>query len=79
VRVLLENSGADPAFFTDLDSEAEDLAVATRSACHALVDPDMAEFFGAVYAAPHPLLERQAAEYAAYRASWAEGEYQWRH
>ncbi len=76
VRVLLEDVGADPAFFTELDSEAEDLAVATRSACHALVDPDMAEFFGTVYAAPHPLLERQAAEYAAYRASWTESEFQ---
>ena len=63
-----------PTFFKELDAEAEDLAVATRQACHSLPDPDMAEFFGTVYAAPHPLMERQAAEYAAYRASWAEGE-----
>ncbi len=74
VRTLLEDSGADPTFFKELDTEAEDLAVATREACHSLPEPDMAEFFGTVYAAPHPLMERQAAEYAAYRASWAEGE-----
>lgn len=74
VRRLLEDSGADPAFFKELDGEAEDLALATRQACHSLPEPDMAEFFGTVYSAPHPLMERQAAEYAAYRASWAEGE-----
>lgn len=72
VRVLLEDTGADPAFFEELDAEAEDLAVATRSACHSLPDPDMAEFFETVYADPHPLMERQAAEFAAYRASWTE-------
>jgi 2-oxoisovalerate dehydrogenase E1 component alpha subunit len=74
VRKLLEDSGVDQVFFKDLDSEAEDLGEATRQACHSLPDPDMAEFFETVYAAPHPLMERQAAEYAAYRASWAEGE-----
>ena len=74
VRTLLEEAGTDATFFKELDSEAEDLAVATRQACHSLPEPDMAEFFGTVYAAPHPLMERQAAEYAAYRASWAEGE-----
>ena len=73
VRVLLEDAGTEPAFFADLDAEAEDLAVATRAACHSLADPDMAEFFETVYAAPHPLMQRQAAEYAAYRASWTEG------
>ena len=66
--------GADPTFFKELNAEAEDLAVATREACHSLPEPDMAEFFGTVYAAPHPLMERQAAGYAAYRAAWAEGE-----
>jgi 2-oxoisovalerate dehydrogenase E1 component alpha subunit len=74
VRRLLEDSGVDQVFFKDLDSEADDLAEATRQACHSLPDPDMAEFFETVYAAPHPLMERQAAEYAAYRASWAESE-----
>jgi pyruvate dehydrogenase E1 component alpha subunit len=76
VRTLLEEAGADASFFKELDSEAEDLAVATRQACHSLPEPDMAHFFTTVYAAPHPLMERQAAEYAAYRASWAEGESQ---
>lgn len=74
VRRLLEDSGADPAFFEELDGEAEDLSVATRRACHSLPEPGMAEFFGTVYSAPHPLMERQAAEYAAYRESWAEGQ-----
>lgn len=75
LRTLLEDSGTAPAFFDRLDAEAEDLAVATRQACHSLPEPDMAEFFGTVYAGPHPLMERQAAEYAAYRATWAEGEH----
>jgi 2-oxoisovalerate dehydrogenase E1 component alpha subunit len=74
VRTLLEGAGTDPVFFKELDSEAEDLAAATRQACHSLPDPDMAEFFDTVYSAPHPLMERQAAEYAAYRASWDEGD-----
>jgi pyruvate dehydrogenase E1 component alpha subunit len=77
VRALLEGCGVDRAFFEELDGEAEDLAGATREACHTLPDPDLAEFFGTVYAAPHPLLERQAAEYAAYRAAWTEGEAPW--
>jgi pyruvate dehydrogenase E1 component alpha subunit len=75
VRTLLEDSGTDPAFFTDLDEEAEDLAVATRQACHSLPEPDLAEFLGTVYAEAHPLMERQAAEYAAYRASFGEGDH----
>jgi 2-oxoisovalerate dehydrogenase E1 component alpha subunit len=74
VRALLEDLGTDPAFFKDLDSEAEDFAVATRQACHSLPEPSMADFFDTVYADPHPVMEQQAAEYAAYRASWAEGE-----
>jgi 2-oxoisovalerate dehydrogenase E1 component alpha subunit len=74
IRRLLEDSGTAPDFFEELDGEAEDLAAATRQACHSLPDPDMAEFFGTVYATPHPLMERQAAEYAAFRASWVEAE-----
>jgi len=74
VRTLLEDFGTDPAFFKELDDEAEDLAVATRQACLSMPDPDMAEFFGTVYADRHPLMERQAAEHAAYRASWTEAE-----
>jgi len=74
VRRLLEDSGCSPTFFKELDTEADDLAVDTRQACHSLPEPDMAEFFGTVYAAPHPLMERQAAEYAASRAAWAESE-----
>jgi pyruvate dehydrogenase E1 component alpha subunit len=70
IRALLEDSGTDPGFFKELDEEAEDLAAATREACHSLPDPDLAEFFGTVYAAPHPLMEQQAAEYAADRAAW---------
>jgi pyruvate dehydrogenase E1 component alpha subunit len=75
VRTLLEDSGTDPAFFTELDDEAEDLALATRQACHALPEPDLAEFFATVYAEPHALMDRQAAEYAAYRLSFADGEF----
>jgi pyruvate dehydrogenase E1 component alpha subunit len=74
VRALLEDLGTDPAFFKDLECEAENFAVATRQACHSLPEPSMADFFDTVYADPHPVMEQQAAEYAAYRASWAEGE-----
>jgi pyruvate dehydrogenase E1 component alpha subunit len=74
VRTLLEDSGTDPAFFKELDEEAEDLAVATREACRSLPDPDLAEYFGTVYAEPHALMERQAADYAAYRASFIDSE-----
>jgi pyruvate dehydrogenase E1 component alpha subunit len=72
VRALLEDSGTEPAFFEQLDLEAEELAVQTRHACHSMPDPELVDFFGTVYAEPHPLMERQAAEHAAYRAAWQE-------
>ncbi len=69
VRLLLVDAGTDPTFFEQLDLEAEDLAVQTRQACHSFSDPDLTALFANVYAEPHPLMERQAAEHAAYLAT----------
>jgi pyruvate dehydrogenase E1 component alpha subunit len=74
VRTLLEAADTAPAFFEDLDREAEDLAGRTRQACLSLPEPDLAHFFGTVYAEPHPLMERQAAQHAAELAAWNEAE-----
>jgi pyruvate dehydrogenase E1 component alpha subunit len=69
VRTLLVDSGTEPSFFEHLDVEAEDLAVQTRQACHSFRDPDLTDLFAHVYADPHPVMERQAAEHAAYLAT----------
>jgi len=61
---LLETLGVDALFFAELGDEAEDLAVAVRSACRALPEPDFAALFDNVYAEPHSAMqsERRAFE-----------------
>ncbi len=76
VETYLRRSGSvDDAFFTDLVTEADDLAADLRRRCLALPEPDLADTFDHVYAEQTPLLIDQKAEYLRYRDSFdtAEG------
>lgn len=70
LKALLEAAGTGRAFFEELEQEASDLRALTRSACLSLPEPEWGELFDTVYAESHPLLEKQAAEYAAFVASF---------
>lgn len=70
LKVVLQESGTDRTFFDRLEDEADELAARTRQACLALPDPVLGDLFACVYAEPHELLKRQAAEYATYAASF---------
>ncbi len=71
VRAYLARNGfADHDFFDAVEAEAEELAVRLRAGCRALPDPQIDSIFEHVYAAPHPLVEAERAETAAYHASF---------
>lgn len=75
VRVHLARNGmADHDFFDAVDAEAEALAVELRAGCRALPDPGIDSIFEHVYAEPHPLVEQERAECAAYHASFETAE-----
>lgn len=58
------------SFFTDLQTEADDLGAHLREACRSLPEPDLGALFDGVYADAHPELAAQKAEYLAYRDSF---------
>ncbi len=64
---------ADRAFFDAVDAEADTFAAGIRQACLALADPAPESMFDHVYAAPHPLLQRQRREFLEYQASFDAG------
>ena len=71
VRAYLARNGfADHDFFEEVEVEAEALAVRLRAGCRALPDPQIDSIFEHVYADPHPLVEAERAETAAYHASF---------
>jgi 2-oxoisovalerate dehydrogenase E1 component alpha subunit len=63
----------DEAFFTALQAESDELATRVREGCLALPDPDPLSMFDHVYVDPHPLVEQERRELAAYRASFLDG------
>ena len=71
LRVLLEEQRTAASFFEELAAEGDRLAAEVRHACLTLPEPDLESMFSQVYAEPHALMQRQAAEYAAYVASFA--------
>ena len=76
LRVYLARNGwADSDYFASVDAEAEAMAVHLREGCRALPDPAPTSMFDHVYAAPHPLVEAERAEFSAYHASFAGGEH----
>jgi pyruvate dehydrogenase E1 component alpha subunit len=71
-ETFLRGKGADDAFFKEVATEAEDLAADTRARTLAIQDPPTSKVFRNVYSDPHPLVEAQAAWFAAYEASFEE-------
>jgi pyruvate dehydrogenase E1 component alpha subunit len=76
LRVYLARNGwADHAYFDAIEAEAEALAVHLREGCRSMPNPERTSLFDHVYAAPHPLVDAERAEFAAYHASFAGGEH----
>jgi 2-oxoisovalerate dehydrogenase E1 component alpha subunit len=70
---LVRNGMADSSFFSELEQEAEDLAVRIRSGVRALPVPDPLSMFDNVYSEDHSLLRRERAEMGEYLASFSDG------
>ncbi|HET8970805.1 MAG TPA: pyruvate dehydrogenase (acetyl-transferring) E1 component subunit alpha [Candidatus Nanopelagicales bacterium] len=74
VRAYLSRTGlADHDFFDEIEAEAEQLAIRLRADCRSLPEPALDSVFEHVYAEPHPLVEAERAQAAAYHASFGEG------
>ncbi|MEI2764965.1 MAG: pyruvate dehydrogenase (acetyl-transferring) E1 component subunit alpha [Dermatophilaceae bacterium] len=67
---LAHEGTADGAFFAEIDEQADELAASLRAECLALPDPPGEAMFEHVYAEPHPLLQAERAEFAAYQAGF---------
>ena len=69
----LRSLGAGDDFFREVATEAEDLAADIRRRTLALGNPPTTNMFRSVYTDPHPLVEEQAAWFAAYEAGFEGG------
>jgi 2-oxoisovalerate dehydrogenase E1 component alpha subunit len=65
-RTWLESRGASAAFFTDVDTEAADVAADLRKRALELTAPTREKIFAHVYSEPHPLMQEEAAWLDAY-------------
>ncbi|MEW1902024.1 MULTISPECIES: pyruvate dehydrogenase (acetyl-transferring) E1 component subunit alpha [unclassified Streptomyces] len=75
LRVYLENEGhADAAFFEELEAESETLGKHVREVVRAMPVPEHMAMFDNVYADGHALVDEERAQFAAYQASFANGE-----
>ncbi|WP_240507588.1 thiamine pyrophosphate-dependent dehydrogenase E1 component subunit alpha, partial [Streptomyces kanamyceticus] len=75
LRAYLESEGhADEAFFAELEDESEALGKRVREVVRAMPDPDLMAIFENVYADGHALVDEERAQFAAYQASFADGE-----
>jgi 2-oxoisovalerate dehydrogenase E1 component alpha subunit len=70
---LTSSLKADPAFFEDVEVEADALAARVRAGCLAMPDPEPVSMFDNIYVEEHPLIDAERAGFAAYAASF-EGE-----
>ncbi|MBC9714288.1 pyruvate dehydrogenase (acetyl-transferring) E1 component subunit alpha [Streptomyces sp. TRM66268-LWL] len=71
---LLAEGLADEAFFADLEKESEAFGKQVREAVRSMEDPDMMAIFENVYADGSALVDEERAQFAAYQASFADGE-----
>ncbi|MGE5287778.1 MAG: pyruvate dehydrogenase (acetyl-transferring) E1 component subunit alpha [Micromonosporaceae bacterium] len=69
---LVRGDLAGPAFFEGVEKEAADLGAQVRNACVTMPDPRPLQMFENVYAEPHPLIDAERAQYAAYLSSFAD-------
>ncbi|MEU0688156.1 pyruvate dehydrogenase (acetyl-transferring) E1 component subunit alpha [Streptomyces uncialis] len=75
LRAYLEaQSYADEAFFAELEAESEALGKRVREVVRAMPDPEPLAIFDNVYADGHALVDEERAQFAAYQASFADGE-----
>jgi pyruvate dehydrogenase E1 component alpha subunit len=63
---LFKNELADQAFFDSVEAEADQLGADLRRRCLAMPDPQPLDIFDHVYAEPHPLIDEERAQFAAY-------------
>jgi 2-oxoisovalerate dehydrogenase E1 component subunit alpha len=71
---LIREDQVSPAFFEEVDKEAAALGAKVRNACISMPDPGPLQMFENVYAEPHPLLDIERRQYAAYLSSFADEE-----
>jgi len=70
----LRAKGVGDDFFREVATEAEDLAADIRRRTLELPPPPASNMFRNVYSEPHPLVEEQAAWFAAYEAGFEEAQ-----
>jgi pyruvate dehydrogenase E1 component alpha subunit len=74
LKIYLEREGlAGASFFTGLEAESDALAKRVREAVRSMPDPDPMAIFENAYADGHALVDEERAQFAAYQASFAEG------
>ena len=73
LRYLLATGAADDAFLAALAVESDELAVRLREGCRSMPDPDPHHMFDHAYVDPHPLVDEQREQFAAYHDSFADG------
>ena len=69
-KYLLAEGIVDEDWLTTVQEEADELARRLRHTCQTMPDPGHEEMFQHVYADAHQLVEREAAEFAAYQAGF---------
>ncbi|EID79961.1 MULTISPECIES: pyruvate dehydrogenase (acetyl-transferring) E1 component subunit alpha [Rhodococcus] len=71
IRALLESAGAiDDDYLAAVQQRADDTAAALRRGCLATVEPEPMSLFDNVYAEPHPLVDEERRQFAAYLDSF---------
>ena len=71
-QYLIRSGLATQPFFSEIDSEADEVAARTRKACLALPDPEPLALFDFVYAEPNGLLDTEREAFAKYLRSFEE-------
>ncbi|MFG2329943.1 pyruvate dehydrogenase (acetyl-transferring) E1 component subunit alpha [Streptomyces sp. NPDC048604] len=75
LKAYLEREGhADAAYFEELEAESEALGKQVREVVRAMPVPEHMAIFDNTYADGHALVDEERAEFAAYQASFANGE-----
>jgi pyruvate dehydrogenase E1 component alpha subunit len=71
---LLAETDTDEGFFAELETESEALGRRVREAVRAMPEPDKFAMFEHTYADGHTLVDEERAQFAAYQASFSDGE-----
>ena len=71
IRALLESAGAiDDDYLAAVQQRSDDTAAALRRGCLETVEPEPMSLFDNVYAKPHPLVDEERRQFAAYLDSF---------